>query len=445
MDEITPDDPRLTAYAFGELEGEENAMVVAAVTANPALRQVVDEIHQTGIDLSAALASEPLPEADTATTPVPQAPASRTISFPFWLTAGSLAAASLAVMVFVNQNNSETTTVGAFEKSAKSLSEEEPSSPSLRDLGEASKNDATPEGFAAHRANPPPPQTGVRDANTAPTHAGGFVEARVRPVSRPGLTVETTSYTNVRRAIRGGQLPPPESIRIEELLAAFRLKAGSHTSSTSAPLFVSSEVADAPWAPMHRLVFITIDTRDSNNPTGSAGGTVARDVRLEIEFNPAHVRAYRLITENEGAGAGPAGNFGNPAGPNVRSNQTIGALYEIIPATTNSSPDAFAESSAPPHEIARLNIGYALPDDAGREFHTVSLIDEGGTFPTGSRDLKFATAVASFGMILSHSPFIGSATLGDVAAWAQMGAERDPDGERTDFLDLVRDAQRLQK
>jgi Ca-activated chloride channel family protein len=131
----------------------------------------------------------------------------------------------------------------------------------------------------------------------------------------------------------------------------------------------------------------------------------------------------------------PTRNIGNSPGPSVRSNQTFGALYEIIPATTNP----------PSGEIARLNIGYSRPNDGNRESEMLSLIDEGDSFTTASADFKFAAAIASFGMILNRSPFIGSATLRDVAAWAPMGAERNPDSEKMDFVDLVRDAQRLEK
>src|SRR5476649_2770760 len=59
---LTPDDPRLTAYALGELEGDEQAAVAAALAADPALQATVDEIRATAGRLEAALAAEPMPD-----------------------------------------------------------------------------------------------------------------------------------------------------------------------------------------------------------------------------------------------------------------------------------------------------------------------------------------------------------------------------------------------
>ena len=61
---LSPDDPRITAYALGELEGDEHALIAAAVAQRPELQSAVDEIRRAAEELTAALASEPLPEID---------------------------------------------------------------------------------------------------------------------------------------------------------------------------------------------------------------------------------------------------------------------------------------------------------------------------------------------------------------------------------------------
>ena len=95
---LSPDDPLLTAYALGELDGPECATVEAALAANPALRSVVDNIRATADQLELALAAEPAP-AHSAVV-VPTRPRARVVRFPVaYYIIGGLAAASFAVMV----------------------------------------------------------------------------------------------------------------------------------------------------------------------------------------------------------------------------------------------------------------------------------------------------------------------------------------------------------
>ncbi len=98
---LEPDDPRLTAFALGELEGEENARVAAAVAADPALQAAVEEIRDTAARLTAALETEPLPE------PAPPVRIEsyhtvrppRLFRLPYWGMAALAAAACLTVVL----------------------------------------------------------------------------------------------------------------------------------------------------------------------------------------------------------------------------------------------------------------------------------------------------------------------------------------------------------
>ncbi|HZP61277.1 MAG TPA: von Willebrand factor type A domain-containing protein, partial [Opitutaceae bacterium] len=103
---LLPDDPRLTAYALGELEGEERTAVDAAVQADPAARAAVEEIRATARQLEAALAAEAeketkeIPAAPAVRHLEPYVPARKLVRFPYWLVAG-LAAAGFAALLAI--------------------------------------------------------------------------------------------------------------------------------------------------------------------------------------------------------------------------------------------------------------------------------------------------------------------------------------------------------
>jgi Ca-activated chloride channel family protein len=73
------------------------------------------------------------------------------------------------------------------------------------------------------------------------------------------------------------------------------------------------------------------------------------------------------------------------------------------------------------------------------------LTDSGAKFANASTDFKFAAAVASFGMILRESPHKGTATLADVVTWAESGNTDDAGGYRAEFVELARDAEKLER
>ena len=98
------DDPRLTAYALGELAGEEHAQVAAAVAADPALQAAVEEIRATAGRLTAALAADPLPE--IAPAPIESyhtVRSARIFRFPYWTVAALAAAACFAVIIALRE------------------------------------------------------------------------------------------------------------------------------------------------------------------------------------------------------------------------------------------------------------------------------------------------------------------------------------------------------
>ena len=116
------------------------------------------------------------------------------------------------------------------------------------------------------------------------------------------------------------------------------------------------------------------------------------------------------------------------------------ALYELVPVAQQ------VVTRQEPQTLLSAKLAFKKPGGNG-EVQNIerSVIDEGVDFAQAHPDLKFAAAVAEFGMILCDSDYKGSGTLGAVLKWAQEGKGVDANGYRAGFIELVRKAQALKK
>ncbi len=188
-----------------------------------------------------------------------------------------------------------------------------------------------------------------------------------------------------------------------------------------------------------------------------AGGTlvtIAKDVKIQVEFNPAQVQAYRLIGyENRMLRNEDFNNDKVDAGE-IGAGHTVTALYELVPVGASvpetGSVDALkyqrvearANSSyASAGELLTLKVRYKEPTGDVSKKLEFPLRDSDQSFEQASADFKFAASVAAFGMILRDSPHKGAATFADVTQWAQSGIEQDTGGYRSEFIGLVRMAE----
>ena len=182
--------------------------------------------------------------------------------------------------------------------------------------------------------------------------------------------------------------------------------------------------------------------------------TIAKDVKLQIEFNPAAVSAYRLIGyENRLLRAEDFNDDTKDAGE-IGSGHTVTALYEVIPVGVDSDtpvrgvdPLRYQTESEPGRRAARdellyVKLRYKDPNGDMSKLLDRAVIDR-GTRP--SADFVFAAAVAQFGLVLRDSEYRGSATLGDVLALARRSIGEDEHGYRSDFIRLVEDTRRLDR
>jgi len=184
--------------------------------------------------------------------------------------------------------------------------------------------------------------------------------------------------------------------------------------------------------------------------------TVAKDVKLQVEFNPAVVEAYRLIGyENRLLANADFNNDRKDAG-DMGAGHTVTALYEIVPRGGSvPGPDIDplkyqtpAQAPAPQvrsgsTETLTLKIRYKDPDGTESKLLSLPLTDREGTFSKASADFRFAASVAEFGMILRNSPYRGNATVGEVIENAQASRGSDKNGYRQEFIQLVQKARQL--
>ena len=179
--------------------------------------------------------------------------------------------------------------------------------------------------------------------------------------------------------------------------------------------------------------------------------TIAKDVKVQVEFNPTRARAYRLIGyENRMLAAEDFSDDTKDAG-DLGAGHTVTALYEVIPAGVASatpvrglddlryqSTEVRIEASSP--ELMFVKLRYKDPDGKRSRLLTHPLMD-GTTIP--SSDFTFAASVAAFAMVLRDSRYCGATDLEEVLRWARSSVGPDREGYRREFLELVREAHRL--
>lgn len=189
--------------------------------------------------------------------------------------------------------------------------------------------------------------------------------------------------------------------------------------------------------------------------------TIAKDVKIQVEFNPARVASYRLIGYEKRLLRKEDFNNDKIDAGEIGAGHTVTALYEVVPAgsdadpassvppvdplkyqSPNSSVAAQAEAKTLP-EMVTVKLRHKKPDGETSELTERSFTDNGSKFENAAPDLKFAAAVAEFGMLLRDSQYKGKATLGAVIEWAQEGKARDTAGYRAGFIEMARKAQAL--
>lgn len=180
--------------------------------------------------------------------------------------------------------------------------------------------------------------------------------------------------------------------------------------------------------------------------------TIAKDVKIQVEFNPAKVAGYRLIGYENRLLANRDFNDDTKDAGEIGAGHSVTALYEIVPAgqrIENGDVDELRYSKVEPSdtrfndELLTVKLRYKEPDGDQSKLLTQGLLDRGNSIENASDNLRFASAVAQFGLILRDSRYKGNANFQSVTNLASGALGSDLKSYRSDFLDLVRKSDRL--
>lgn len=180
--------------------------------------------------------------------------------------------------------------------------------------------------------------------------------------------------------------------------------------------------------------------------------TIAKDVKIQIEFNPQLVKAYRLIGyENRLLKNEDFDNDAKDAG-DIGAGHTVTALYEIVPKgvdlesssesslkyqTVKSETAKVATTTNNTDELLTLKIRYKKPDGDVSEKQEFTLKNSSESFDNSSESLRFASAVAMFGMLLRESEFVKEGDYTTVVKTAKKALGEDKNNYRQEFISLV--------
>ncbi|WP_262248081.1 vWA domain-containing protein [Parapedobacter soli] len=184
--------------------------------------------------------------------------------------------------------------------------------------------------------------------------------------------------------------------------------------------------------------------------------TVAKDVKVQVEFNPAKVQAYRLLGYENRLLEKEDFNNDEKLGGDMGVGHTVTALYEIVPVGVNSSyPGDVDPLKYQPvkersfvgnrKEVATVKFRYKDPDDQESRLQQVVVADRPLELSNASGDFRFASAVAELGMLLRNSDYKQQASYDGLIARARGAKGADNEGYRAEFIRLAESAKLLAK
>lgn len=188
------------------------------------------------------------------------------------------------------------------------------------------------------------------------------------------------------------------------------------------------------------------------NEFGGTLFTIAKDVKLQIEFNPQKVQGYRLIGYENRMLAKEDFNDDKKDAGELGSGHTVTALYEVIPVGVKSSflekvdklryqkDKSSVTVTAKNGEIVNIKLRYKKPDGEVSSLIEHPVMDDDTKLENTSDNFRFAAAVAEFGLLLRNSSFKSDASFTQVIGLAKKAKGEDKEGYRKEFIKLVSSA-----
>lgn len=184
------------------------------------------------------------------------------------------------------------------------------------------------------------------------------------------------------------------------------------------------------------------------NEFGGTMFTIAKDVKIQIEFNPAKVQAYRLIGyENRVLKSEDFNNDKKDAGE-LGSGHTVTALYEIIPHGVESDFYKIDElkyqktkviaNASGSNELMTVKLRYKKPDGDESKLIVKPVMNDNIMLSSTSEDFRWSASVVAFGMLLRESEFVKGFSYDNVLQLAQGSKGEDKNGYQAEFINLVK-------
>ncbi len=189
------------------------------------------------------------------------------------------------------------------------------------------------------------------------------------------------------------------------------------------------------------------------NEFGGTLFTIAKDVKLQVEFNPAFVSAYRLIGYENRALANEDFNDDKKDAGELGAGHTVTALYEIIPAgekdTLVKSADDLKyqttkEINYNSAELMNIKLRYKEPESDTSKLIVYPVANDNESWKDASDNFKLSAAVAEFGLLLRESSYKQNSSFEQTVALAKSAEGDDENGYRSEFVNLVQDAASLE-
>jgi Ca-activated chloride channel family protein len=169
---------------------------------------------------------------------------------------------------------------------------------------------------------------------------------------------------------------------------------------------------------------------------GSTLVTIAKDVKIQVEFDRKEVAEYRLIGYENRALANEDFDDDSKDAGEIGAGHSVTALYEIV--LTDK-----AKRRSRPKPLAELRLRYKPPSTSKSKRLSVAVVDHGTALANSSNDFRFAAAVVELALLLRRSSHAGGASWAQAKALAAGALGRDPGGYRAELITLLERAEAL--